>query len=712
MIKFDLKINEKLFLINYFYLLNFINLYIKKFKIIIFFYLNKNKIMGLFLEKMCCIEQNEILENQQYSINKNNNNSNKSSNSKFKYKTKKSDLPENEIKFNSPNRREIINTINQIQINSSNVIRQQKGKPFDYYYLIKILGKGGYGQVFKVKHKRTGMIRAMKIIPKNNLQQGCTDEDIEKEINILKKLEHPNIIKLFEFFIDDQNYYLINEYCSDGDLSEKLYEIKFFPEYFVKNFMFQIFNAVRYLHSQHVFHGDLKLENIMVDSVSDSNYMNESNFMSTIKEENNEIKHSSTYNEYKKKKHKNNILSKSVYHKSKLKNFELKLIDFGCSKMFTKYKKNFGEIIGTTIYCSPEVLLNNYDKSCDIWSCGIIMYYLLVGHFPFYGKNENEIIDKIQNSNFSFNHKQFDNVSLECKDLITKCLDKNSKTRITIDEVVKHPFFSDNINPNNLYEDKIETKKILQKLQNYRKHSKFFEAVLAFLTHNFADKTQVSTIKKVFTSIDENLDGVVSKEELIKSFKNEGIKISKKKFDEIFNLIDADNSGVIEYEEFIRVTIQKEHLFTDNNLRAAFDLFDLDKNGSISLNEVETVLSNGKNMDKNVLKELMTEIKKTGDEEITFEQFKEMMMNFAEDDIKYYKQFSSSKKIKDIREIININDSININEYNYDDDDINISENDKNNVKDEKENDDESEDDFLAKISMKKSVSNLDFVNQ
>ena len=395
-----------------------------------------------------------------------------------------------------------------------------------------------------------------------------------------------------------------------------------------------------------------------------------------------------------------------------MKNFELKLIDFGCSKMFTKYKKNFGEIIGTTIYCSPEVLLNNYDKSCDIWSCGIIMYYLLVGHFPFYGKNENEIIDKIQNSNFSFNHKQFDNVSLECKDLITKCLDKNSKTRITIDEVVKHPFFSDNINPNNLYEDKIETKKILQKLQNYRKHSKFFEAVLAFLTHNFADKTQVSTIKKVFTSIDENLDGVVSKEELIKSFKNEGIKISKKKFDEIFNLIDADNSGVIEYEEFIRVTIQKEHLFTDNNLRAAFDLFDLDKNGSISLNEVETVLSNGKNMDKNVLKELMTEIKKTGDEEITFEQFKEMMMNFAEDDIKYYKQFSSSKKIKDIREIININDSININEYNYDDDDINISENDKNNVKDEKENDDESEDDFLAKISMKKSVSNLDFVNQ
>ena len=655
--------------------------------------------MGIFFDKICCIEQNEILQN--FSINKNNDIKN---DSKLKYKTKKSELPENEIKFNSPNKREIINTINQIEINSSGVIRQQKGKPFDYYILLKILGKGGYGQVFKVKHKQTGFIRAMKIIPKNNLIQGCTDEDIEKEINILKKLEHPNIIKLYEFFVDDQNYYLINEFCSDGDLSEKLYEIKFFPEYFVKNFMFQIFNAVRYLHSKHVFHGDLKLENIMVDNVSDSNYLNESNFMSTIIEENQEIKHSSTFNETiiktnNKKKNSNN-LSKSVFYKSKLKNFELKLIDFGCSKMFTKYKKNFGEIIGTTIYCSPEVLVNNYDKSCDIWSCGIIMYYLLVGKFPFYGKNENEIIDKIQNSNFSFKNKEFENVSDECKDLITKCLDKNSKTRISIEEVFKHPFFRENINPNNLYEDKIETKKILTKIQNYRKHSKFFEAVLAFLTHNFADKTQVDTIKKVFNSIDENLDGVVSKEELIKSFKNEGIKISKKKFDEIFNLIDADNSGVIEYEEFIRVTIQKEHLFTDNNLRAAFDLFDLDKNGSISLNEVETVLSNGKNMDKNVLKELMTEIKKTGDEEITFEQFKEMMMNFADDDVKYYKQFSSNKKI-DFKEIIN--KSININEYNYDE---NNNENDSENFDYEENENDENI------ILIQKTNSNEDLVNQ
>ena len=73
----------------------------------------------------------------------------------------------------------------------------------------------------------------------------------------------------------------------------------------------------------------------------------------------------------------------------KIKNFELKLIDFGCAKIFSKHKKNFEDTIGTLIYCSPEVLKNNYNKKCDIWSCGVLMYVLLSGHFPFFGKTQN-----------------------------------------------------------------------------------------------------------------------------------------------------------------------------------------------------------------------------------------------------------------------------------------------------------------------------------
>ena len=76
-----------------------------------------------------------------------------------------------------------------------------------------------------------------------------------------------------------------------------------------------------------------------------------------------------------------------------MKNFDLKLIDFGCSKIFTRYRRQFEDTIGTLVYCSPEVLKNHYDEKCDVWSCGVIMYILLSGELPFFGETE-EIITK------------------------------------------------------------------------------------------------------------------------------------------------------------------------------------------------------------------------------------------------------------------------------------------------------------------------------
>ena len=143
----------------------------------------------------------------------------------------------------------------------------------------------------------------------------------------------------------------------------------------------------------------------------------------------------------------------------KMKNFELKLIDFGCSKIFSKYKKNFKDTIGTLIYCSPEVLKNNYNKQCDIWSCGVIMYVLLNGEFPFFGKTEEQIKKKILSGKFNFNNKHFSKVSEKAKDLIKKCLIYDKNKRITAEEALKHEFFADDINPNNIFEEEIDRKK-------------------------------------------------------------------------------------------------------------------------------------------------------------------------------------------------------------------------------------------------------------
>ena len=312
----------------------------------------------------------------------------------------------------------------------------------------------------------------------------------------------------------------------------------------------------------------------------------------------------------------------------KIKNFELKLIDFGCAKIFSKYKTNFGEIIGTLIYCSPEVLQNNYNKECDIWSCGVIMYVLLSGHYPFYGKSEKEIKNKILSGKFSFKPKYFNNISDKAKDLISKCLTYDKNKRISAEEALQHQFFMDDINPNNLFEDEIDTKNILLSLKEYseKKYSKIYQIVLTYLSHNFQGKDELNKLKKIFYKIDLNLDGKLSKSEFELAYREAGIEMTKEQIEHMMKSIDFDGNGFIEYEEFIRVALPKEKLFTEKNLKIAFEMFDLDKNGMISLEEFKTILRINKIKDKKVIKEFFKEIPIKENEEMTFEQFKHIFV--------------------------------------------------------------------------------------
>ena len=769
------------------------------------------------MNKLCCINTNEILDNSNFQntigfstfAREDSNNFIPGSTSDLK------SLPISDI--NIPTNKKIkIKSLSRLPISTKNLIRKNEGNPFENYKLLKKLGQGTFGQVYKIIHKKTGIIRAMKVIPKNNLKPGFTDKDIIHEITIMKNLDHPHVIKLFEFYIDEYNYYLINEFCTEGDLSEKILKLKSFPETIVKIIMAQIFNAVLYLNNKGIIHGDLKLENILVDSFLDNGNnrkepkeKEKTNFIASIIQDaknikqylsNKKIRRSSTniYNNkieenYKEEedenKNKNNINKKELrntlnhellpkaeiksdrnvnlfpfeekniiyeceekkdeeinikeerkdnyedfnindlkednikyidssfdsdfesnnkvnsrdrisenngslknitpninilesndnikikrmnlykstpfnineenkddtdlglvkyksevktikskkalsYNKLKIKNFELKLIDFGCSKIFTQYKRTFADTIGTLVYCSPEVLKNNYNQKCDIWSCGVIMYILLCGKYPFYGSSEEEITKKILTGNFDFNDKHFQDVSENAKDLIKKCLIHDKNKRITVKEAIRHEFFASEIDINNIFEDEIDTKIVLNNLKNNsKKISKFYQTVLAYLSYNFADKEELKKLRNIFFKIDLNLDGKLSKEELFIAYREAGINISKEELEKIIKSIDFDGNGYIEYEEFIRVTLNKEQLFSDVNLKTAFDMFDEDKNGTISLNEILKVIVADKDIDKTVIDQLKAEILKDGDENINFKHFKDIMLGLKNDNI-------------------------------------------------------------------------------
>ncbi len=322
-------------------------------------------------------------------------------------------------------------------------------------------------------------------------------------------------------------------------------------------------------------------------------------------------------------------------------NFEIKLIDFGCSKIFKKGNRKFQDIIGTLFYIAPEVIKNNYNEKCDLWSCGVIMYFLLVGFPPFFALTDTEVFEQILSADFSFAFAEFENVSESAKDLIKKLLEVNPKKRLSAKEALEHEFFQE-ISSNRLNEYNLDFS-VLQNLKKNKIEQKFQQAVVSFLVYNFAKKDEIINLRKLFKTIDFDQDGRISKEELMVAMKKfDNLEITEKEIEEILYVIDSDKSGFLEYEEFIAATINKKGLFTDENLKAAFYLFDQDKNGTISTEEIRNILiGKATNIPEKVVNDLYKQINnlsfkegaadaaassgKRVNHEIDFEQFKKII---------------------------------------------------------------------------------------
>ena len=246
------------------------------------------------------------------------------------------------------------------------------------------LGSGSFGRVYLVSHNETKEQFALKVINKRKLLQMYGKLDIiYNEINIHSKLEHENIIRLYNVYEDSENINIIMEYAQNGNLYELITKKKNgFSESESFNFFIQIINAVYYLHQNNIIHRDIKPENILI-----------------------------------------------------AKNNKLKLCDFGWAKELTL--ENRSTFCGTVEYMAPEIVgSENYDCSVDIWSLGILMYELLFGHSPFKGKNTKSIILNIKNHELIY-EKPISNL---CKDLIKKLLNINPQKRLKIKDILDHPF--------------------------------------------------------------------------------------------------------------------------------------------------------------------------------------------------------------------------------------------------------------------------------
>ena len=478
------------------------------------------------------------------------------------------------------------NTLKDLTITSGQFVKEGMGDLYSNYELCNYIGKGGFGRVYKVHHKLSNQYRAMKIIQCKSLSDNHSST-INKEINILKNLDHPNIIKVYEFYQSEKYVYIINELCTGGELFDKIVDVKFFSENVACNIMRQLLSAVAYCHENGVIHRDLKPENILIENSEEKD--------------------------------------KEFFH--------IKVIDFGTCEIFKK--KKLTEQIGTSFYIAPEVIKNSYNEKCDLWSCGVILYILLCGSPPFYGKNEKEIFKKIIEGNFTFRHKIWNKISSEAKNLVLKLLQVNPDKRISAKVALEDIWFKKNINVNSLENNKKSSnyRLFLKNITEFCAEQKLQQATLTFLVHNFAPKEELNELKKIFFAFDKNGDGKISKEEFVTGLSNNNDNLNSllKDDDNIKGLIDnmdQDNNGYIGFEEFLIASINKEKILTEKNLKMAFNVFDRDKSGGISQNELKFILGEyNVNAKEHLWKKMIEQIDLNQDGQISYEEFHKMMMD-------------------------------------------------------------------------------------
>ncbi|KDP22784.1 hypothetical protein JCGZ_00371 [Jatropha curcas] len=261
------------------------------------------------------------------------------------------------------------------------------------YEMGKLLGQGTFARVHHARNLRTGLSVAIKIIDKEKVLRVGMIEQIKREISVMRLIRHPNVVELYEVMATKTKIYFVMEYVKGGELFNKVAKGKL-KEDVARKYFQQLISAVDYCHSRGVCHRDLKPENLLLDE-----------------------------------------------------NGNLKVSDFGLSAL-AESKRQDGLLhttCGTPAYVAPEVInRKGYDGyKADIWSCGVILYVLLAGYLPFHDANLMEMYRKIAKADFKFPNW----FAPEVRKLLSKMLDPNPRTRISMAKIMENSWFRKGLEP-------------------------------------------------------------------------------------------------------------------------------------------------------------------------------------------------------------------------------------------------------------------------
>jgi len=448
----------------------------------------------------------------------------------------------------------------------------------DKYIIGKTLGKGGSCRVVECTERATSQKYALKIMgAKSSINKGL----FEKEIKILGMLDHPNIIKLKEFYVDPTSYNIVTDLCAGGELFDRIVDNKYtITEKVASKLIRTMLLAIEHCHKLQIVHRDIKPENFVF--------------------------------------------------KTKAKDSDMVLIDFGCAKIVDD-DQEYKDLLGTPYYLAPEsavghryIRTGRVLKSSDLWAIGVIAFIFMTGKPPFHGKTNEEIYVSIVKKPLKFPRKV--ELSEPFTDFCKKLLKKSPKRRLTLDEALQHPWIAgEGASSRKINED------VLRFLRQFTQQSKLKKAITKFLASQAVKKPN-DQIREHFNRLDKNKDGGLDVEELAILLMDIGCSevVAMKDAKAIIAETDDDRSGMIEFEEFSRIW-QRKKLSEDNSyIHTVFQVLDENGNGKIEASELAKVLNLQGTENEEKIAEYIREVDNDGDGTISFKEFEAAMMENGE----------------------------------------------------------------------------------
>jgi len=417
---------------------------------------------------------------------------------------------------------------------------------WEVYEKVQIIEEGGTGELYKARkrcngdgvNKESQEYYAIKCIDKNFLF-GMFTKELRNEIENLRHIDHPNVVRIYEIFETKNSMFLVMEYCSGGDLYARLP----YSESKVALILTQILSAVANCHRQKIIHRDLKMENVLWES--------------------------------------------------ECEDAGIKVIDFGYAQ---HYRRSRGDYtmkidIGTTYTMSPQVLEGNYTEKCDLWSVGVIAYILLSGgDRPFDAEQDKDIRPKIKEGQYSMKGPTWDNVSDEAKNFVASLLRYDPDERVSAEEALQSTW----LQKIGSLEKSEPEEHVLNEIQDALAHSvedpKLKRMSMMIIAHSTpAEKLQ--ELRNAFNTMDHSNDGTISLTEFKDAMRE--CDFSDEHVKDIFQELDQSHTGFIHYTEFLAATLETRGNIDEELVEEAFERLDVENTGTISQDGLSSILEQG-----------------------------------------------------------------------------------------------------------------------